>query len=170
MRYGFLLLVSCAANLAAQQPRQLTADDYARAERYLGATAAPLVTGVSVRPTWLDNGRFWYRTTLPSGSAFFLVDPARRNRVSVFDQARLAGALNTATGGRATGNQLPFQTFDLAKDGRSITVSVERRQWTCDLQTYSCAAKDTVSSALRAPANSRTSPDGKWAAFIRQHN
>ena len=170
MRYALLVLIAFAAPLAAQQPRQLTADDYARAERYLGATAAPLVTGVSVRPTWLDNGRFWYRTTLPSGSAFFLVDPARRNRVSVFDQARLASALNAATGGRATGDRLPFQTFDLAKDGRSITVTVERRQWTCDLQTYSCAAKDTVSSALRAPANSSTSPDGKWAAFIRQHN
>jgi dipeptidyl-peptidase-4 len=169
MRYTFLLLIA-AAPLAAQQPRQLTAEDYARAERYLGATTAPLVTGVSVRPTWLDNGRFWYRTTVPTGSAFFLVDPARRSRAAVFDQARLAAALGAATGGRYTESQLPFQGFELAKDSRSITVNVQRRQWTCDLQTYSCVARDTVRPALRAPANSSTSPDGKYAAFIRDYN
>ena len=169
MRYSFLLLMA-AAPLAAQQPRQLTAEDYARAERYLGTNTFPLVTGVSVRPTWVESGRFWYRTTVPSGSAFFLVDPARRNRVPVFDQARLAAALSAASGGRFTGDQLPFQAFELAKDSRSITVNVQRRQWSCDLQTYSCTARDSVRSALRAPANASTSPDGKWAAFIRDHN
>ena len=170
MRYTSLLLILAAAPLAAQQPRQLTAADYARAERFLGANAAPLVTGVSVRPTWLENGQFWYRTTVPNGSAFFLVDPARRSRTAVFDQARLATALSAATGGQVAGEQLPFQTFELAKDSRSITVSVQRRLWICNLQTYSCAPRDTVRSALRAPANSSTSPDGRYAAFIRDHN
>jgi dipeptidyl-peptidase 4 len=168
MRFLFLLVI--AAPLAAQQPRQLTAEDYARAERYLGATTAPLVTGVSVRPTWVENNRFWYRTTVPNGSAFFLVDAARRSRVSAFDQARLAAALSAATGGRYSESQLPFQGFEMAKDSRSITVTVQRRQWSCDLQTYSCAARDTVRSSLRAPANSSTSPDGKHAAFTRDFN
>jgi dipeptidyl-peptidase-4 len=170
MRYSLLLLVSGAAVLGAQQPRQLTAEDYSRAERYLGATTAPLVTGVSVRPTWVENGRFWYRTTVPNGSAFFMVDPARRSRVSAFDQARLAAALSAATGGRYSENQLPFQGFELAKDSRSINVTVQRRQWTCDVQTYSCVARDTVRTDLRAPANSSTSPDGKYATFIRDYN
>src|SRR3712207_8188152 len=39
-----------SAPLRAQQPRQLTAQDYARAERFLGANTAPLVTGTGVRP------------------------------------------------------------------------------------------------------------------------
>jgi dipeptidyl-peptidase 4 len=170
MRYASLIVLAVATPLVAQQPRQLTAEDYARAERYLGTTTAPLVTGVSVRPTWVENGRFWYRTTVANGSAFFLVDPARRSRVSAFDQARLAAALSAATGGRYSESQLPFQGFELAKDSRSINVTVQRRQWTCDLQTYSCAARDTVRTALRAPPSSSTSPDGKYAAFIRDHN
>ena len=34
-----------AGRLAAQEPRKLTADDYARAEKQLGATTAALVSG-----------------------------------------------------------------------------------------------------------------------------
>jgi len=170
MRHTLLLLIALAAPLASQQPRQLTAEDYARAERRLAPTAVPLVTGASVRPTWHDSGRFWYRTTVQNGSAFHLVDVARRTRTAVFDQHRLADALSLAAGGRFTGQQLPFQTFELAKDSRSITVSVQSRQWMCDVQTYTCAARDSAPASRRAPANSSTSPDGRYAAFIRDYN
>jgi len=155
---------------AAQQPRQLTAEDYARAEKFLGANAAPLVTGMGVRPTWLDDGRFWYRTTVPNGSAFFLVDPTRNTRTPVFDQARLATALSAATGGRITGERLPFQSFDLQKDGTGITVSVQGRRWSCDTQRYACAPADSGPASRRAPANSSVSPDGRTAAYIRDND
>jgi dipeptidyl-peptidase 4 len=166
-RVAILLLL--AAPIAAQQPRQLTAADYARAERFLGANTAPLVTGIGVRPTWLADGRFWYRTGVPSGTAFFVVDPVRRTREAVFDQARVASALAAATGGRVDANRLPFQTFELAKDSRSITVTVQNRRWRCDLQLYSCAPADS-NAASRAPENSSVSPDGRWAVFIKEYN
>jgi dipeptidyl-peptidase-4 len=169
MRLRALPLLLLATPIAAQQPRQLTADDYARAERFLGANTAPLVTGIGVRPTWLADGRFWYRTTVPAGTAFFIVDPVRRTRQAVFDQPRLASALAAVSGGRVDANRLPFQTFELAKDGRSITVTVENRRWSCDLQLYTCAPADSI-AASRAPENSSVSPDGRWAVFIRDHN
>jgi len=168
MRIHPLLLI-LAAPLAAQQPRQLTADDYARAERFLGANTMPLVTGLGVRPTWLDNGRFWYRVSTTTGAEFVLVDPAKRTRASAFDHTRLATALSAASGGRFEGTRLPFQTFELSKDGRELTVSVANRRWTCDLTSYGCAPGDTA-RAPGAPDHSSTSPDGKWAAFIRDHN
>ena len=168
MHRHILLLLLVAAPVAAQQ-RQLTTQDYARAERFLGANTAPLVTGTGVRPTWLADGRFWYRTTVPAGSAFFVVDPARRTRVPVFDQARLASALAAVSGGRVDANRLPFQTFELAKDSRSMTVTVQNRRWTCDLQLYTCTLADSTGAA-RAPENSSVSPDGRWAVFIREHN
>jgi len=174
-RFALVLLAAPALSLpsgqaSAQPPRQLTADDYARAERFLGATTAPLVTGIGVRPTWLGDGRFWYRTTVPNGTAFFAVDPVRHTREAVFDQARLASALAAASGGRVDGSRLPFQTFELAKDGRSITVSVQNRRWSCDLQRYACAPGDSTPASRRAPQNSSVSPDGRWAAFIKDYN
>jgi dipeptidyl aminopeptidase/acylaminoacyl peptidase len=162
-------IILAAAPLAAQQPRQFTADDYARAEKFLGTTTAPLVTGLGVRPNWLPDGRFWYRTSVPNGSAFFLVNPVRRSREPMFDQTRLASGLSRASGGRIDANRLPFQTFDLAKDSRSITVAVQNRRWRCDLPTYSCSAADS-SPTSQAPRNSSASPDGKRAVFIRDYN
>ena len=168
--FALPLAMSAIATADAQQPRQLTAEDYARAERFLGTNTMSLVTGTGVRPTWLDDGRFWYRTALPNGSAFFMVDPQRRTRVPVFDQARLATALSAVSGGRVEGDPLPFQTFDLAKDSRAITVSVRNRRWQCDIQRYTCTPADSTPASPRAPPNSSVSPDGRRAAFIREHN
>jgi dipeptidyl aminopeptidase/acylaminoacyl peptidase len=170
MRLSRLAPLLLALPLAAQEPRQLTADDYARAERFLGASTAPLVTGIGVRPTWLDDGRFWYRTSVPDGSAFIMVDPARGTRQAAFDQTRLASALAAASGATIQGSRLPFQTFELSKDSRSIAVTVRNQRWSCDLQRYVCEADSASSRAPAAPRNSSVSPDGRWAVFIREHN
>jgi dipeptidyl aminopeptidase/acylaminoacyl peptidase len=170
MRLSLVAALLFAVPVAAQQPRQLTDEDYARAERFLGATTAPLFAGSGVRPTWLDDGRFWYRTTVPEGSAFFMVDPARGTRQAAFDQTRLASALASASGARVEGSRLPFQSFELSKDSRSITVAVQNRRWSCDLQRYVCERADSGSAVRGAPSNSSVSPDGKWAVFIREHN
>lgn len=164
-------LVLVASPLAAQQPRALTAEDYARAERYLGSNTAPLVSGSNVRPTWMADGRFWYRTTVPNGTSFVLVDPVRGTRVSAFDQTRLAAALATASGTKVDGNQLPIQTLELSKDNRKLNVSVQARRWSCDLQRYTCTA-DTTAAAPRSapPPNASVSPDGKWAVYIKDYN
>jgi dipeptidyl aminopeptidase/acylaminoacyl peptidase len=168
MRISALALLLLAAPAAAQQPRQLTAEDYARAERFLGANTAPLVSGTAGRPTWLEDGRFWYRATTPGGSAFFVVDPARRTREALFDPTRLASALAAVSGRPVQPNQIP--PFELAKDSRAITVRSQGRQWSCDLQAYTCAPADSSEAAPGAPENSSVSPDRRWAVFIRDHN
>ncbi|HEX8319383.1 S9 family peptidase [Longimicrobium sp.] len=168
MRIYALALLLLAAPAAAQQPRQLTAQDYARAERFLGANTAPLVSGIAARPTWLEDGRFWYRATTPGGSAFFVVDPARRTREALFDPTRLASALAAVSGRPVQAGQIP--PFELAKDSRSITVRAQNRQWSCDLQAYTCAPADSSAAAPGAPENSSVSPDGRWAVFIRDFN
>jgi dipeptidyl aminopeptidase/acylaminoacyl peptidase len=170
MRLHSVVLLLAAAPLGAQQPRQVTAEDYRRAERFLGANTAPLITGASVQPTWLPDGRFWYRASAPNGSAFVVVDPAKRTREPVFDQARLASALAAASGGRMAAGQLPFRTFELGKDNRSITVSVQNRRWSCDLQRYSCSPADSAPAVQGAPANALVSPDGKWAVHRKDEN
>ena len=163
-------LVLLASPLAAQS-RQLTADDYARAERYLGTNTAPLVSGSNVRPTWLADGRFWYRTTVPNGSSFVLVDPVRGTRVSAFDQTRLAAALATVSGTKVDGTQLPFQSFELSKDNRKLNVTVQARRWSCDLQRYICVADSAAAVPLGTPpANSSVAPNGRFAVYIKDYN
>jgi dipeptidyl aminopeptidase/acylaminoacyl peptidase len=167
--HRLMLLLLLAAPAAAQQPRQLTEADYARAERFMGVNTVPLVSGTAGRPTWMPDGRFWYRATTPAGSAFFVVDPASGTRQALFDQTRLASALAAASGGTVDPNRLPFQGFELSRDRRSMTVRLQNRRWSCDLQAYVCAP-DSAAAAPNAPPNSSTSPDGRWAVFIRDFN
>ena len=68
------------AQQAAAEPRALTAADYARAERFMGYQANPLVLRAGVSPQWLDGDRFWYRVTTEAGEQTFIVDPAARTR------------------------------------------------------------------------------------------
>lgn len=156
-----------AQGAATPAPYQFTIEDYARAERFLGANASPLVSGMAGRPTWLADGRAWYRvSTSGGGGSFVMVDPVRRTRGPAFDHARLAAALTTATGSRVEADRLPFQVFDLAAGGQ-LTVTVRGQRMRCDLTAYTCAS---AGATRPAPPNSRTSPDGKWAVFIKDHN
>ena len=66
LRAGVLLLgVSALLIWPAASERglqaQMTAADYARAERFLSWNAQRLVSGTSVDPQWMAGDRFWYR-------------------------------------------------------------------------------------------------------------
>src|SRR5712671_6704501 len=80
------------------QTQAVTADDYARAEKFLGYNTNPLVLHSPTRPVWLPDDRFWYRVTTESGTEFTLADPTRGTRAAAFDQTRLAAALSAASG------------------------------------------------------------------------
>jgi dipeptidyl aminopeptidase/acylaminoacyl peptidase len=154
------------AQVPAQQPA-LTADDYARAERFLAARTTPLVDGTATRLTWLRDGRLFYRAVAAGRNVFYVVDPANRSRVPAFDNARLAAALGAAAGSAVNVEQLSPQAFTLSGDARAVTVAVRSTRYRCDVRTYSCAAEP---ASPQAPASSSTSPDGRWAVFIRDHD
>ena len=171
LRAALLSTVALPCALAAQaptpKPYQFTIEDYARAERFLGQTTNPLVSGGAGQPTWLADGRFWYRASTPGGSAFYLVNPAKRTRVPAFDHIKLAAALSAVTGGIVESDRLPFQSVDLAADGRSVTVAVRTQRYNCTLTNYTCTTADP---SPQLPPNASVSPDGKWAVFIRDYN
>jgi dipeptidyl aminopeptidase/acylaminoacyl peptidase len=177
-----VLLIVATAPLSGQA-RQVTAADYARAAGFLGTTTARLVNGVAGRPTWLPDGRFWYRVSTAGGGEFVMVDPSRRTRAPAFDHARLARALGAATGQTIDPADLPFQTFELSPDGRALTASLAAGpgrpsaqrpsgRWSCDLRAWRCTAADSTPAAPRhdPPSDANVSPDGTKAVFIRDHN
>ncbi|MBC8085976.1 MAG: hypothetical protein H7Z40_01825, partial [Phycisphaerae bacterium] len=62
---------SVVPDLGAQAPassRQLTAADYARAEKQLSFNTSPLVYGIGLNPTWLPDERFTYRVQQPNAA------------------------------------------------------------------------------------------------------
>lgn len=81
MRLLFFASLAVTAPVAAQAPNALTAEDYARAESTLGTKLNVLVFLATIRPTWLDGNRFWYRNTTLNEFKFVLVDPAKKTRI-----------------------------------------------------------------------------------------
>src|SRR5580693_4361248 len=82
------------------QGRQLTAEDYARAEKFMGYNVNSLVYHGVTRPTWMADGRFWYRDNGPDGVTFMVVDPAKKTKTPAFDHVKLAAALTAAVDGK----------------------------------------------------------------------
>ena len=159
------MVLFAASPVLAQSPRQLTADDYRQAEKFVGYNTNPLVLNAGVRPNWLPDGRFWYRTLRAAGPEFVLVDPAARTKRPAFDHDRLATALSAAAGRTYERAKLPFLSIDLSTDGRSVTFSAGARRYTCAVDGTSCKGEERP-----APRTDVLSPDGKRAVFIRDWN
>ena len=165
-----LLLVVALAALASWPVALRAQADYPRAEQALTWNELRLVYGDYIAPQWMPDGtRFWYRVTTPRGAEFILVDPEHLRRAPLFDNARLASALSQAADTSVDPATLPFTMFRFADHGRDeqrIVFRAHARQFTCDIVRYACTAGDTVPSAVPYVR----SPDGKWEAFIRDHN
>jgi dipeptidyl aminopeptidase/acylaminoacyl peptidase len=163
-----LVVVLPTIAIAQQSSPPLTAADYARAAQFLATGTRSLVFGASVMPNWLPDDRFWYRNTVAGGTEYVLVDPARRTRARAFDHDRMAAALSAATDTTYAALVLPITQLEFSADGRSVTVDVRGRRFTCDVGVASCAAAD---ARRPAPArNAALSPDGRLTAFIRDWN
>jgi dipeptidyl aminopeptidase/acylaminoacyl peptidase len=149
----------------AQAPSQLTAADYARAERLLDASTAPLVFGASVTPRWLPDGRFWYANRVRGGTEYVLVDPARPSRGRAFDHERLARALTPVSGRLVP--PLDLGITAMAFEGSGVTVTIGDATYRCDLGGYRCEEGVAV---RRTSASEVPSPDGRLTAFIKDHD
>ena len=159
-------LTGTAQQRAGDAPRALTVAEYERAERFMTYNTTPLVSNGAVRATWLPDDRFWYRNQHTSGNEFLLVDAVRGTKAPAFDHAAVAAALTAAMAKPVTAARLPFMQITFDGDRQSFSFHAEGRRWTCDVRGKQCANGNSPAT----PPNSVVSPDGKLAAFIRDHN
>ncbi len=158
------------------QGKQLTTEDYAHAEKFMSYNVNPLVYHTVDNPTWLPDGRFWYRDRGADGVTFILVDPAKGTKAPAFDHVKLANALSTATSAKPKVDAQHLPVTDLAFEGTTLVVTAHGKQLHCDLSgTGVCTADNTASKseakgAQRRKALSDISPDKTKAAFIRNYN
>jgi dipeptidyl aminopeptidase/acylaminoacyl peptidase len=168
-----VLALGIPALVTAQQQPALTAQDYARAERFLGYHTQALVDRSSDRPHWLANDRFWYRVLTTQGSEFILVDPARKTRTAAFNHAKLATALSAASGQAYEATRLPFRSFTFSPDEKVMLFAVGGKNWQYNVASGQVSPDPTPTTSPAASTNSENeivSPDGQLAAYIRDYN
>src|SRR4030095_10972124 len=100
---------------------RLTADDYSRAEQFLGYNTNRLVLHLAAQPTWVGDDRLWYRTTTENGTEFFQVDATAGARKPAFDQGKIAAALSSAARSSYSAYRLPSNQFEFSSDRKSIS-------------------------------------------------
>jgi dipeptidyl-peptidase-4 len=188
------LAIVLGGSLLGQQSPGLTANDYARAEKFLAPAVNPLVVGGTVTATWLPDDRFWYRNAIVEGTEFVLVDPAKKIRARAFDHEKVAAALSSAARTKIAPFNLDIQALTPSADGTTIDFNRAGRRWSCDVDGAKCTdiGAAITPSADEAPAGGRggrgggrggaggrsssdgkplnMSPDGKRGVFIRDWN
>lgn len=163
---SLLALVAAGMPLAGASGQQAPVT-YDRAD--LIRVTAGRVLHNAVVPQWLDDStRFWYTLTTAGGPSYFYVDPVRRVRRPLFDNARLAAALSVAGDTAFDPAGLRFTRFKLIDQERSIEMRVGKRRYECVLATYACIKTDT--STTDRSDWSVLSPDKKWEAYNSNHN
>ena len=170
MRFSsaLLALLASAPLVAQDATRQVTAADYTRAERFLSQNTNSLVFGASVSAQWLGDGRFWYRSMVPGGTEFVMVDPSEGTRERAFDHERIANVLNAVSGEAFESLSLPLNGLSLEGNDLEATVGPPGH-FRCNLTEYSCESV----AVTPGPTVSRlevVSPDARNAVFIRDHN
>jgi dipeptidyl aminopeptidase/acylaminoacyl peptidase len=163
---------------------QVTKADYERAfglrEKLQG-----LAVDVPERPSFIGTTtRFWYRKSVSGGNEFVLMDAATLEKKPAFDHAKLAAALAKALNEAVEPKKLPFNAITFVDGEKAVQFATADFRWKCDLSTYEITKlgpveprrPDPWSTWVRGPApqaaspEAKSSPDGKWEAFIRNYN
>ena len=134
-----VLLLSAPALLLAQSTsRQVSVEDYQRAERMLAPSVMRLMSGTASQVSWLPDGRLWYRLSTEGGSELRIVDPARNtSRACVADQDPCAPTRTTAPAQRPPANS------SVSPDGSRAVYIRDHNLWVKDLTTGAESALTT---------------------------
>lgn len=138
---------------------------YARAEQYLSFNADSLVLNEDVDPNWIEEeNQFWYLRDRREGKEFVLINAGEDTRQLAFDHARLATALSERGDETYDPYDLPFDRVEFVEGQQAIRFTFEGAEWQCDLTEYTCEEIQEEEE----PSN--LSPNGKWEAFVQDHN
>ena len=136
---------------------------------------------------WMADGRsFWFAEGAPENTVIFKVDPKSNSRIPLFDGPRLRRSLAQALGHEAPYQGLPFERFVFGEGEKTIQFSVEGKEWSCDLVSYSVRPLPPLSEAekkkqerltprtlknlLGGEAAELPSPDARWFAGVKDFN
>lgn len=171
-----ILLIACSTSILAQT-KSLTAGDYARAEKMLAYSTAPLVDRAGVRPTWLPDGKFWYMVLTATGREFVLVNPAdgsKKTGASLAELGVTGAAAPQAFGRRAGGSGVT------SPDGKKSAYIKDWNLWVKDVASgkETQLTKDGIKDFGYATDNAgwthsdrailKWSPDSKKIATFQQ--
>ena len=173
-----LILSTC---LSGRIMAQGTAEDYRRAFALQEKFSASNVYYSNVQPHWVKGAhRFWYVRHTPEGRVYVVVDAQTKKRTELFDHPALAEALTQASQKKVEANAMHLERLSVDKETGGLSFVFNNHRWSYDANHNKL--KDE--GELPAPAPQRhwmerddekiaepaLSPDGRYKAYIKNHN
>ena len=124
---AFLVIVLLTIGLSAGD-RPLPKPNYDLASRWMAAKVGKLVFDTSVAPRWAETSdRFWYAFETAQGRKFMLVDPLKRTKAPLWDNAKMAAMLTNITRIPYDSQHLPITpaTMKWVKNDTAIRFELE---------------------------------------------
>ena len=113
-------------NLGATASHAVQTPNYELASQWTIAKINKAVFDVGVTPHWLETtDRFWYSYETRDGKRYVLVDPLKKSKAALFDNARMAAMLTAATLVPMDAQHLPIKTLKAIKNDTTLRLEVE---------------------------------------------
>jgi len=149
LRWSSVVLLIASAlvvlSLAAQTPNRpsnadspatapgtltpVTAPNYALEARFLPDSVNKLVFDLAVTPHWFtQSDKFWYSYQTTDGTRYYIVEPLKKSKVPLWDNAKIAAALSTLTGFPYDAQHLPIKRLKLVEKDTKLRFEVEIRK------------------------------------------
>jgi len=110
-------------------PVPVTTPNYALEARFLPAAVNQLVFDLSVTPHWFTlSDKFWYSYRTTEGTHYYIVDPVKKSKTPLWDNAKVAAALSSLTNFPYDAQHLPIKRLRLVDKDLHIRFEVEIRK------------------------------------------
>ena len=94
-------------------------------ERWSPAKIGKLLFDVSVTPHWFEQSdRFWYSYETTDGTRYWIMDPVKKAKTPLFDNAKVAMQLTLLTGLPYDAQHLAIRNLKLVKNDTTLTFDV----------------------------------------------
>lgn len=194
MRKVFLLLTFLFAFTAIwAQQTPVTKGNYALAARFSPKKLEKLIFSTSVDPHWLRKGdRFWYSFETSEGRKWYIVDPLKGSKTTLFDNEKLAAAITRIVKDPFDAQHLNIDSLQFIKDETVLrfqvksTEEIEKKDtskkgtppvkekkvfyFEYELATGNLTELTGFKRPLRRSSWASISPDRKYVVFARNYN
>lgn len=173
MNKYWLTLTACVVAVTANaQKKNVTAQDYERAESFMGYNTSKFIDNLTSQPHWLAGDQFWYTKKSAKGTENYLVDPIKKTKTLT----TAYGSDSSPAAGRRRGGENEVVSPDgkkaiLIKDYnlyvKDITSGKLTQLSTDGIKDYGYATDNAGWKHSNAPIL-RWSPDSKKIATFQQ--
>jgi dipeptidyl aminopeptidase/acylaminoacyl peptidase len=188
---AFVLIFTISSQAGGQNPskgEKVTRANYELASKFSQENMKQYLFDLNVVPNWIDHGDlFWYRWSTSAEVDFYLVDPTTKTVGKAFDNTLVASELSKALGKQIDPAHLPIDSLTFTGGLKAVQFQTEGNVYEFDRTSHALRKiGPAVSDPLLSPAyidyyksttgggipkgSMLTSPDGRWAVFVRNHN